>query len=342
MYAGGVAGGVWKSTNGGASWVPLTDSMANLAVSSMAMDPDNSSIIYAGTGEGYFNVDAVRGAGIFKTTDAGATWTQLGSTNTSNFRYVNKIVVSPNDSNRVYAATRTGLHRSLDAGATWTQVLNASGVSGCVDLVVRSDQSTDAILAACGAGSFVQGTIYLNTDAGGSGSWTPVLGAVQGEAAMARTSLAIAPSNQNVVYALAASNTTSGDFRAGGLHAVFRSTDGGSTWTARVRNTSATKLSTVLLSNPVYAFFSDCGFGPDARYNQGWYDNVIAVDPIDPDRVWVGGIDLFRSDDGGANWGLASHWWASADNPRTPRRSARDRVPSRVQRQQRTKRCCGQ
>lgn len=76
MYAAGVAGGVWKSTNGGTSWFPLDDFMANIAVTCLAFEPGNSSVIYAGTGEGFFNADAVRGAGIFKSTDAGATWTR--------------------------------------------------------------------------------------------------------------------------------------------------------------------------------------------------------------------------------------------------------------------------
>src|SRR5262249_45665287 len=95
--------------------------------------------------------------------------------------------------------------------------------------------------------------------------------------------------------------------------AVYRSIDGGATWSARVRNTDPTKLNTVLLTNPLLAFYTECGFGTSQYNNQGWYDNVIAVDPLDPNRVWVGGIDLFRSDDGGPNWGLASYWWASPD-----------------------------
>ena len=107
MYAGGVAGGVWKTTDGGVSWRPLDDLMANLAVNSLAMDPSNSRIVYAGTGEGYYNSDAVRGAGIFKTTDGGLNWTRLGATaGSSDFHYVNDLAVSERDPHRVYAATR--------------------------------------------------------------------------------------------------------------------------------------------------------------------------------------------------------------------------------------------
>jgi hypothetical protein len=309
MYAAGVAGGVWKSTNGGTSWAALNDLMANLAVASLAMDPNNSSVIYAGTGEGYFNGDQVRGNGIFKTTNGGASWAQLANTGNSNFFYVNEIVVSKGNSQRVYAGTRTGVWRSTDGGTNWTQVHNPGGQGGCLDMVIRTDNlAQDVVLASFG--TFVQATVYRNLDAGGAGVWTPVLS----DTGMGRTSLAIAPSNQQTMYALAAS-FSAGTFQDG-LHGVFRSTDGGATWAARLRNTSSSKLNTVLLTNPVIAYLTECGFGTSTFNNQGWYDNVIAVDPLDPNRVWVAGIDTFRSDDGGANFGIASHWWATPTLPR--------------------------
>jgi hypothetical protein len=310
MYAAGVAGGVWKTTNAGKAWTPLTDMIANLAISSMAMDPTNSSVIYAGTGEGYFNSDSIRGAGIFKTTDGGASWVQLASTNNSNFYYVNDIVVSPNDPERVYAATRAGVWRSSDDGATWIQVLDPKVRGGCLDLAIRIDQGTDYLFTSCG--TLEQATVYRNTQAEAGGHWIPVLS----DAGMGRTTLAIAPSDPDIIYAVAAS-IVSGTYR-NGLHAVFRSNSSGDpgTWSAPVRNTDPTKLNTVLLSNPVYAFLSDCGFGAAQFLNQGWYDLAVAVDPVDPERIWVGGVDLFRSDDGGVNWGMASHWWADAINSR--------------------------
>lgn len=304
MYAAGVAGGVWKTTDGGASWTPLADLLANIAMNSMAMDPANPNVIYVGTGEGYFNGDSVRGAGIFKTTDGGTSWNYLAGANSSDFYYVNDIVISPNNSQRVYAATATGVWRSIDGGTSWTQALNPSVTGGCLDLAIRTDQATDYVFASCG--TFTQATVYRNTDAGGAGTWTSILA----DAGMGRTSLAIAASNQAVIYALA-SSIDPGTYNLG-LHAVFRSTDGGGTWAARVRNTNPAKLNTVLLTNPIYAFLADC-FGQTSQFfNQGWYDNAVAVDPADSNRVWVGGIDLFRSDDGGANWGIASHWWADS------------------------------
>ncbi|HEX4950053.1 MAG TPA: BACON domain-containing carbohydrate-binding protein [Blastocatellia bacterium] len=307
MYAAGVAGGVWKTTNAGALWQPMTDLMANIAVSCLAFDPSNPNVIYAGTGEGFFNTSAVRGAGIFKTADGGNTWQQLTATGTSDFYYVNDIVVSRLNPLQMYAGTRTGVWRSLDGGATWSKVLNYT--DGCLDLVMRTDQTTDYVFAACG--SFGGGEIFRNTDAGGTGTWT----SVHKEAGMGRTSLALAPSNQSVVYALSAS-TLSGTFRDG-LYAVFRSINNGDagTWTAQVRNNNPLKLNTILLTNPLISFRSECGLGANAFANQGWYDNVIAVDPLDANRVWVGGIDLFRSDDGGQNWGIASYWWPEPSVP---------------------------
>src|SRR5215212_1085785 len=201
MYAAAVAGGIWKTTNGGTSWAPLDDFLANIAVTCMAFDPSNSTTIYAGTGEGFFNADGVRGAGIFKSTDSGAHWTRLSSTiSNANFFFVNDIVVSPANGQHVYAATRSGVWRSLDGGNSWNVALVsnvANGANGVTDLVMRTDQATDYIFAA--VGSFSRAHIFRNVDAGGAGVWEDVYS----ETNQGRTSLAIAPSNQNVIYALA-------------------------------------------------------------------------------------------------------------------------------------------
>ncbi len=321
IYAGGVAGGIWKSIDAGAHWLPIGDLLPNIAVTSLVMDPKDPTILYAGTGEGFNNVDAVRGAGIFRTADSGKDWPQLASTKTSDFYYVNKLVVSPNDSSRLYAATRTGLWRSPDSGVTWTNVKAAPVVLpvsdrdlGFTDVVIRTDQTKDWVLASEGIKS--RGTIWRNVDAGGdSGVWTSVQsGPLQG-----RASLAIAPSNQAVVYALTASIAL-GDWN-GGLNAVYRSDDGGGKWTAVRTNdwvvateTVPAPVNNLLLSNPAASSEYAC-FQRDKNelMNQGWYDNVVAVDPLNPDVVWAGGIDLFRSDDGGRNWGLASYWWLDRD-----------------------------
>ncbi len=303
MWIGGVAGGIWKSTDGGASWSPKADLLVNIAVNSMMLDPRNPDILYAGTGEGFFNGDAVRGAGILKSTDGGETWSQLASTANSDFFYVQKIVMSRGSSQRLYAATRTGVFRSLDAGGSWTKVLDATAKNGCMDMAIQTDRALAMVFAACG--TFTQGAIYRALDTSSTQTWT----SVHAPANMGRTSLAIAPSNQNIIYAMSASNQT-GNYN-NGLLAVYRSTTSGSSgsWNTQVSNTSPNKLNTLLLSNPVYGVLADCGFGTTQFLNQGWYDNALAVDPADANIVWAGGIDLFRSNDGGQNWGQASHWW---------------------------------
>jgi photosystem II stability/assembly factor-like uncharacterized protein len=302
MFAAAVGGGVWKSTNGGTSWTVLTDLLIpNIAVTALAFQPNNTQVLYAGTGEGYFNGDAIRGAGIFISPDGGTTWTQLASTNNTNFQYVQDIVVSPRNTQRIYATTRAGLYRSNDGGATWTQLVNGAAVNGCMDIAMQVNRITGFVFASCG--TFAQATIYRALDTN-----TSSFAAVFTTANMGRTSLAIAPSNEDYIYAMAAS-IGAGNYEDG-LLGVFRSTsNGGSgTWTTQVSNTNPNVLNTLLLTNPIFNYTS-C-VGGSFFFNQGWYDNVIAVDPLDPNRVWVGGIDLFRSDDGGANWGLASYWWS--------------------------------
>ncbi|MHC5212727.1 MAG: WD40/YVTN/BNR-like repeat-containing protein, partial [Planctomycetota bacterium] len=308
MYAGGVAGGVWKSTDGGASWNTTDDLMLNLAVTSLAMDPTDPSVLYAGTGEGvYVNQVFLQGLGIFKSTDAGATWNQLAGTVTGvpsgAFHYVNKLVVSPNDSNRVYAATRTGVWRSLDAGANWSLVLgnpayligpwNSHGcLVGCTDLVIRQDTNPDMLFAVFGN---QQADGLFRTFDGGNTWETYSVPPNQG-----RTTIALAPSDNDVMYLLMADNGSGGAF--GSILNVYRSEDGGDTFTGQVDFGSLT--GPWLLSNLILA--TGCLEGD--TYSQGWYDNIIAVDPADPDVVWVGGVDMFRSDDGGVTFDIPAYW----------------------------------
>jgi photosystem II stability/assembly factor-like uncharacterized protein len=314
MYTGGVSGGVWKTTDGGASWQPIADEMVNIAVNSLVIDPEDPETLYAGTGEGYFREDVrgtwlpLRGAGIFVTSDGGAGWRRLEATTGEDFRWVNDLLISPHDHSRLYAATRTGVWRSADGGESWRQILASEVHGGCLDLAQRTDTEGDWLLASCG--TLTQATVYRT---GAADRDEVVWETALSEPGMGRTSLAVAPSNQQVVYALSASNLggPGGRFEQG-LLAVFRSDEAGApgTWTVRVRNTDPSKLATLLLTNPASASREDCGWPGSNRWiTMGWYCNVIAVDPVDPDVVWAAGVDLFRSDDGGRNWGLASYWW---------------------------------
>lgn len=309
MYAGGVSGGVWKTVDGGERWEPIGDVLTNLAVNAMAVDPRDRRLLYVGTGEGYFREEVrgtglpLRGNGIYLTRDSGRSWQHLPSTAGEDFHWVNDLVVSVHDSNRIYAATRTGIWRSADAGQSWTRVLDPEIGSGCLDLAGRTDAPGDYLYASCG--TFEQATVYRTTQAESDDPWTAVLR----EPHMGRTTLAIAPSRPSTIYALSASNEEG--ISNQGLLAVFRSDESGDpgTWSATVRNTDPVKLNSLLLTNPAPASYRDCGGSRDTVITMGWYCNVIAVDPQDPERVWAAGVDLFRSDDGGKNWGLASYWW---------------------------------
>ena len=235
MYAASVAGGVWKTTNGGVSWNPVSDMIANLAVCSLVLDPTNPNVIYAGTGEGYFNVDSVRGAGIFRSSDGGSTWSQLTGTRTADFYFVNDIVISPSNNKRLYAATGTGVWRTTDSGTTWTKVLDPKNITnnetikgGCLDLAIRTDQITaDVVFASCGI--VEQSAIYRSKNAAGNERWDQLLT----KEGMGRTALAIAPSNQNIIYAVSANvaeffyQTNLSNNLLISLQAVFRSTSGG-------------------------------------------------------------------------------------------------------------------
>lgn len=311
MYAGAVTGGVWKSTDSGTTWNPITDLTPSIYIGSMIMDPADPNTIYAGTGESY---QGARGYGILKTTDGGATWTQLAATNNSSYWFVNKLAITPNKN--IYAATSSGIFVSQDGGATWTNSLNKTT---CEDMVARSDGKTDYLFATCAAGTSSQPrAIYRNVDAAGTGAWINVFSVSK----MGRTSIAIAPSLQSTVYAMSWS-TDPQPTGTTGLVGVFRSTASGdpATWTTQTSNADPNRLNTALLTNPSGLFADVCSGGKPSYAGQGWYDNVLAVDPIDPNRVWAGGVDVFRSDDGGANWGIAAYWdrggrpeFAHADN----------------------------
>ncbi len=321
MFAAGVTGGIWKSVDGGASWQSTGDFLPNLAVSTLAIDPRNANVVYAGTGEGFFaNVAMHRGVGIFKSEDSGATWNLLGGTSRDAtggaFSFVNRIVVSPNDSNRVYAATWSGVWRSLDAGQTWAVVLRNPSVLGsppgvqatngclvgCNDLVVRPGSNPEVLFAAFG--SFQKDGLYRSTN--GGNSWVEFQTAPQ----QGRMTLAIAPSDSDRMYIFMAQNSSG---TVGKLYALFRSDDGGNSWYSPLDFghpftewlMSYVSIATGCIDHPVI-------------YSQGWYDNAIAVDPVDPDVVWVGGIDIYRSDDGGRTFGMGGYWFYYLLDPPPP------------------------
>ena len=310
LYAGGVSGGVWKSETSGATWTPIADDLANIAITTLVMHPTDRATLYAGTGEGFFREEVrgtglpLRGNGIFVTHDSGATWTQLASTTGEDFYWVNDLVISTHDASVLYAATRTGVWRSGDAGATWSHSLATTVKGGCLELAYRGDQANDILFASCG--TLAQSSVHRLRD----GVWSQVLSKEN----MGLTSLAIAPSHPDVMYAMSASNEP-GNYNQG-LLAVYRSTDGGDTWETRVDRQSPQYFATLMLSNPIAASNHVCDpLQPaDQWIGMGWYCKTLAVDPpADENRVWAAGVDAFRSDDGGLTWGVASYWWVNPE-----------------------------
>ncbi len=317
LFAAGVSGGIWRSQDAGASWRPIGEGLTNLNVNTLAIDPQRPDVMYAGTGEGYFREEIrgtglpLRGGGVFVTDTGGVNWRHLDATATPDFHWVNDLELGVNDPRRIYAATRTGVWRSQDAGLTWTRLLSVTVRGGCLDLALRPDRVEDVLFASCG--SYERATVYRFPRAADAADVDIVLQ----EQHQGRTSLAIAPSNPSVIYAMAASNDGGpGDNYRQGLLGVYRSSSGGGpgTWQARSTNRDTNKLNTLLLTNPYGATLGDCSPASQNNFtNMGWYINVIAVDPRDPDRVWAAGVSWFRSEDGGLNWGMAD--WGSSGVP---------------------------
>jgi len=270
-YIGSVSGGVWKTTNGGASWNSLGNGMSNLAVCSLVIDPKNSDIIYAGTGEGYTNFDAIQGAGIFKSTDAGATWTQLSATTDSNFYFVNRLAIDSVTEN-IYAATRYGLFMSTDGGNTFTQKVSFAqlGNTGtCLDVVISYTTPT-TIYATFG--EFVQSQIWRSIDGGSTFHFNYKTNGT------GRIELAASPSNPQVVYA-SFMNMYSYE-----IFYIKETTNGGNTW----------------IDDNVPDSSSEGTLTYTA--NQGWYNNALTVDPDSATYIYAAGIDIWKSTDEGKIW----------------------------------------
>jgi photosystem II stability/assembly factor-like uncharacterized protein len=216
MWAGSVGGGVWKSNNGGGSWAPLEDFMGNLAVSCMVLDPHSppnpiQAILYAGTGEGFYNGDALRGAGIFNSIDGGKSWKHLPSTSSAEFQYVNRLAISA-DSKILLAATQIALFRSTDKGNTWKK-LPAPVNTEILD--VKFHPKDSQLCVAAGR----NGKAYFS--ANGGQAWAAAGGIPPVAGFGGRTELTYAVANPKVVYASVDNN--SGE--------VFRSLNGGAMYT---------------------------------------------------------------------------------------------------------------
>jgi len=272
IWAGAASGGIWHSANGGSTWTPMDDQLPMLAIGCIATHPTNSNIIYIGTGEGSFNIDAVEGVGVLKSIDGGATWTQTGlSFLLSQGEAVNEMVIDPSNPNVLIAATRDGIYRTADAGTTWTRTLGTSSGWDGKEVVMDPTNSNIVYVALGYPWGNANNGIYKSTDNGVT--WTILTTGLPASTSLGRISLTISASSPNTLYAGIANTIGSGSSLLG----IYRTTDGGSNWT--------------LQSN-----------SPNQYNGQGWYNNVIAVDPANASIVYSGGTNIYKSTDAGVTW----------------------------------------
>ena len=274
IYVGGVNSGVWKTTNGGNSWIPLTDHLPSLSIGALAVDPINPDIIYAGTGEENFigqygckpyRSDQYPGAGIFKSTDGGETWSQAGQLFSESMC---RIQIHPNNPDTIYVASVDGIFKSTDGGDNWALILQ--GIA--TDVLIDPDMP-NIIYGAIGKpdGDNLNG-IYKSTN--GGEEWERKINGLLLPQQMGRVMLAMSLSSfeHQCIYAnLSFEYTPLG---------VYKTVDGCESWI-----------------NTGFDLVGDC------------YKNATTVDPLDSLIVYTGGLELYKTTDGGFNWYQLTYWW---------------------------------
>lgn len=268
-FAGGVGGGIWKTTDGGNSWVNKTPDAPNLAISCIVMAESDHDILYAGTGEGWGGSSGfIKGNGIYKSTDHGETWSLLSSTAfNENFQIVNRLVVDPanpdiilsaNSNDALFAKSfNSGIYKSYDGGATWQ--LKFPNPSSWVQQIVATPGDFNTLYAT------VRGDgVYKSTDAGET--W---FRSSNGLSASERIEMAVSPVNTDRLFAsvLGGQSGTGAD--------LFISDDAGASWELTTDQT---------------------GVDVDFLGGQGWYDNTVLAHPFDENTVYIGGVSIWRFD----------------------------------------------
>lgn len=295
MYAGGTSGGVWKSTDAGAHWVPLTDNaIPNLSVSSIAIDPKHPNTLYVGTGNGYASIDELTGTGLYKSEDGGGTWKRIGAASLTGT--VVKVLVDPIKSNVVFAAQYSGargLYRSTDSGTTWTKVFPTSGYSAGVvwDVLATVVGGIPYLYFAEGnhipLATSQECGVYKSVDDGAT--WAKYTTQFPRGDTIGRCGLAASISDPKRLFVLI--TNTGGDIIAGGSRDLFRTTDNGLTWGSIVI--------------PTTVFHG--GSGGPIQPAQGWYDLMLGVTPFSngttgSDTIYVGGVEAWVNCNDGNGW----------------------------------------
>jgi photosystem II stability/assembly factor-like uncharacterized protein len=294
ILVGFASGGLWRTVNAGTTWTPVFDHEKVSTVSALAMAPGDTSVVWAGTGEADSRNSISPGGGVYRSGDAGKTWTFMGLAET---RQIGRIVIDPADANVVYVAAlghawgpnrERGLFKTTDGGHTWTNAKFISDRAGFVDVVMDPSnhnvlwaaswerQRTPYSLQSGGPGS----GLWKTTDAGAT--WARISGGGFPSTALGRIGLAVAPSNPQVVYARieADSNPNPESLRKGFVadtskrqrlqSGLYRTTDGGATWTKM-----------------------------NSSNDRPFYFSQVGVDPKDADRVYWMDIGISFSNDGG-------------------------------------------
>jgi photosystem II stability/assembly factor-like uncharacterized protein len=295
FWVGVAQGGVWKTMDGGLSWMPLTDDLPTLRVSDIAVNPSNPNEMYVCSGDyaylgaGLSLDDRKRhthyGLGIFKTNDGGATWIPSGlsfAQTDFDFSLLRRCFVNPGNGQELVAAGTEGVYRSTDAGVTWTQTANFFAWD-----LEKHPTNPSVLYASSGyraSLNYGQAGIWKSTDFGAT--WTALNTGIPTQGVIQRIELAIAPSDPSKLYALCAGM----DAGFGGL---YHSLDGGANWTLQSTTPN------------ILEWYDGNGSG-----GQGWYDLALIVNPTNPDVIYTGGINVWASTDAGANWQGCSYWVA--------------------------------
>lgn len=283
LYVAAAGGGVWKTTDAGVSWAPLTDNQATLFMGAIEVAPSNPSVIYAPTGEGTNSGDSFSGMGVLISTDAGATWTMTG-TSVFNHATIRSVAIDSNDPKTAYVAVNnpgdgnpTGIYKTTDQGATWTNTTGSISTTDAFTAVVVDPINPLNLFAAVGTtfGS-ANNAVYKTTD--GGNTWK-IAGNFPAGAANGVITLAISATNPKEV--VASVSGTNND-----LKYLQQTTDAGATWNA---------LASV----------------PDYINVQGFYNNAVAISPTDQNVIFASGtVDyakggvrgIVETRDGGKTW----------------------------------------
>ncbi len=275
VISAGVSGGIWKCTNflsTAPNWMPINDFLSNLSISSICQDPSNEDIFYAATGEPFNNQGAVRGNGVFKSTDHGVTWVHLPTTAgiTKSFK------IECDESGNVYYATAgNGLMRSINEGASWTTITPTGTSTSCTDFELSSTGKLHVSLGFFGTTIFYR---YTSTPATvSSNSWLSGNGIRTSTTSTMRLELA---TQGDVVYGITCNASRNVD-------SCYKSVDGGANWQ---------------LMNPTTAYPTGVANG------QGWVNLTLTISPNNSNEIIIGGLDAYRSTNSGANLTKITYW----------------------------------